>query len=207
MADILDEIKQDIKEERFERSLVKYGPFFLIISLLIVATVAIYNFYKDYQEDFSLETGAVFYDAFQDNDFEKYQQASQSGHEGYQILADLNQAALRYSREEYDEAVKSLVNITEERSYDKVYREASELAKVHIMIEQNAEYQDIISILDRLTLPETVFTNTAKEIKALYLINSDNKAEGLKILEELAFNDKVSQSARDRANKYLKLYK
>ena len=206
MADIFDEIRRDMKDEKYERLIIQHGPKLLIAALVVVVVFASFNFYRSSQEEFSKEVGAEFYQAFENNNFDKYQDVIKSGHEGYKFLSLLNKASMDYTRERYSAAIKSLLQVSEDKSADKIYRQAADLIRAKIMIENNADYSQIITVLDGLTDKDSYFRDSALEVKGVYLAEIGKNEEAKKVLESLAFEGNVLPTVQERAKKLLKVY-
>jgi len=203
MVDILSEIKQDIKQERLENFIVNHWRKFLVFSALALCLTAASVVYKNIEHKNSLEVGKTYYNAFQNKKSDEYLNIIDEKHRGFSPLAALSYASVQVSKNKPELAIKTLDNLIEKNKYDKAFIELAKLNKAALMISLKKPESEIMPILNSLSGSMSIFSLTAKELKANYLIERNKFSDATKILEELAFSENIPFSIQERARKLL----
>lgn len=205
--DILSEINQDIKQEKFEKFLLNNWKKFLYISIFIVSLTAISLIINNIQDRKSKEVGALYYNAYQNQKTDLYKKVIAEKHTGFTPLASLNYAAVKNSEGKHQQAIEIITDLeSDSKNYDKTLIDKAKLDRAFYMIKNNEKEAEILLLLNELIV-NSPFSATAKEVKALYLLEKGNYNEAEKLLKELKNSASVQATIKDRANKILKTYK
>ena len=100
MADIFDEVDEEVRREQFKKLWERYGNLVVALAILIVAGVAGWRGYQYWQDKKAAETGAKFTAAALLAEQGKHEEAEKAfakvaaeGSSGYRVLARLREAA------------------------------------------------------------------------------------------------------------------
>lgn len=205
--DILSEISQDIKQEKYEKFLLNNWKKFLYISIFIVSLTAISLIINNVQNQTSKEVGSLYYNAYQNQKTDFYKKVIIEKHNGFTPLAALNYAAVKNSEGDHQQAIEIVTDLqSNSKNYDKALIDKAKLDKAFYLIKNKGKEAEILLLLNEVIAAST-FSSTAKEVKALYLLQNGNNVEAEKLLQELANSASVQPTIKERANKILKTYK
>lgn len=209
MADILDEIKDDIKQEKYERLITVHGYKFLMLAaaiIIIAGSVKIVNHVK-YSN--SVEVGSLFYEAFESGDVEKYNQVLESDHEGYKIIASFSKAGMENIKGDVDSAVSSLEALEKLDSSNQALSEYAKLLKIYLVTSSEEKWKgkeaDISAELENIYNSEAVFALLAKQIHAIFLYKTGKNDKARTLFADIASHDNVPPSITARARKFIEI--
>jgi predicted negative regulator of RcsB-dependent stress response len=210
MKDIIDEIKEDLKQETFLKLVKKYGKNCLLGAFIIVFTVVAYvsikQKYVDGQEELSLKYYKLLEQSTVNNQSE-YQKildtlTKQNGSLFGQLAAFEQINNLVVKEKEYDKAVGLLLKLLTSRN-----KEITNIAKIRAA-ELTLRYnlvdhkQKVISALKK-TNPKEPFADMISFFLAQMLIEDNQKEEAITILTRLNDNNNTSEGIRFFANTIL----
>lgn len=211
MADILDELKDDIKQERYEKLITVHGPKLIVVAVFLVLITAVYKFYNSNKYEDSVESGKVFYDAFESNRSELYDDIISSDHEGFSILASFAKAGVSNSKGEVDVAISALEEVKGVSSEHKALEDYANLTKLYIISADKEKWQgkeaDINAELERIYTSGSPFSISAKHVHAMFLYNTGEKERALTLFTDLATQREVPASVNERAKKFISIIK
>jgi hypothetical protein len=207
MVDLLTEIKEELRQEKFEKFIYNNWKSFLYGSIFILVLASIAVVFNNLENRKSLTLGTQYYKAFQNKESEKYLQVIDADHKGFSPLAILSYASVLASKGKNDEAIKTLNKIIDNKTgYDVVFVQLAKLNKANLLISSKGEEKEIIKLLNELDNNNSIFRFTVQEIKALYLVKINKNEDAKKILNSLSLSENVPISVQERARKILKSF-
>lgn len=213
MADFLEEVKEDIKKERVEKLVAKYGRYFVAAGIFAIIGITIFSWYKDHVRNTQIETGDKYTEALRllSGDKEKgsslLNEIVDKGPASYREFARLKKAEILLEDGKVKEAVEVYDSIAVDASADLVMREVAGLQAAYILIEHSPEDNSIETRLDKLSKKGTIWYGSATELKALYLAKKDMTDQAADIFSQLSAADGLSSSMKERAEKMAALLK
>lgn len=205
--DLLEELKQDVRRQKFEDIVINNGGKIITLAVLIVALTAGLYFANQYKAKKNLETGLKFYQAIESskNTEEKIaalDEFAKSSPANYGSIAELRKADELILSSKFDEAKAALESVSKNAKFDQAFREIAELKLVNILVGQNGAEDEIVKRLDALSQPNSVFKFSAIEAKANYLLSKGKKAEAIELYSKLADDKNAPEGISNRAKRF-----
>ena len=131
MADIFDEIEEELKQDRLNSLWAKYGKYLIGFAVAIVALVAGFQGYKSWQKN-TIETAADNYHQalMSDQPASRLAEVRPGLSAGYQMLAGFRQAEKLASQGNMAEAEQVYLALSTDSSIDSLYQDIALLLSV-----------------------------------------------------------------------------
>lgn len=172
MADIFNEVDEEIRRERLQRLWQQYGHIFILLAVLLVLGIAGWRGYAWWQAKKAAESGAAFQAAVALAEQGKHAEAeaafdkiSDDGTAGYRTLARFREAAALAQRDRAA-AAKAYDAIAADGSVGPALRDLAAVRAGFLLID-SAPADDMLRRLEPLTGPDRAFRHAAREILAL----------------------------------------
>lgn len=172
MADIFQEVDEEVRRERLKKLWDRYGSYVIAGCVLLVAGVAAWRGYDWWETKKAGQSGAAFEQAVTLAEAGKHQEAEAAfaklatgGTAGYRVLARLREAA-ELVRTDRKAAVAAYDEIAADRSVGRVIQDLAVL-RAGILRVDTASYGDMRGRLEPLTAPDRAFRHSARELLAL----------------------------------------
>jgi hypothetical protein len=203
LADIFQEIDEDLRRDRMARLWARYGKYAIALAVLIViataAAVAYQNWRLQQQQALGLKYAETTF-ALRDGD----QAKAVTGFEGlaaedkasYGLLARIQAAALKAKGSDKEGGLAALSAIAADGSVEPVYRDLATVLDGLYSVDQ-AKPDEVIARMKPLA--EGPWRYTALEVTALAELKAGNKADALKTYQGLADDLAAPASLRSRA--------
>ena len=191
MKDIIDEVREDLKEETFSKIITKYGKYIISIILLIVGITAAYVYQENRYISKQRELSQQYYNAFLAGITKDQlpQELLKNKDNIYSNLAYFKKVSMLIETKEYKQAAGLLHSIIK----DSDHIEIKNLAKIYLAsIIKNYSIEDnkIISILRSSIGKKEPFNDLMTLSLAQLLIRDGKKEEAVKVLNELELENK-----------------
>jgi hypothetical protein len=208
MVDILDEVKDDLKQERVNNLFFKHGVKFVIAAVVVLLITLVASLYDQHKYSSIIETGSDYFKATKiqekDDRIKALSEIVEDGSNGFATISALDIARLQVKDGKYDEALESLNKVIVNSSYDRAFRELAELQSAYILIKKNADEAEIISRIDSL-LKDSVWRFSAQELKGFYLLEKGKKPEAVEVFKDLLTKEKLPSNIKARTDKILSI--
>ena len=172
MADIFQEVDEEVRRERLKKLWERYGNFVIAGCILVVAAVGAWRGYDWWQAKRAGESGTAFEAAVTLAEAGKHQEAETAfaklaadGSAGYRVLARLREAA-EIAQTDKQAAVKAYDEIAADKSNGQVIQDLAALRAGFLLVD-TAPYAEIRNQLEPLTASERTFRHSARELLAL----------------------------------------
>ena len=196
MADIFDEINEELRAERMSGLWKRYGRYVIALAVLIVLAVGGRQAWQGWQQSRAEAAANAFYTALQSGD-PAAELASLEVPQGYQMLARFRRAALLLADGQQAEAEEIYLALSEEENLERIYREAALLLSVGA-----AKTTGAAELIDRLTplsqSPSPLQGLALEAMAGLHLKAGDRQAAEA-ALQSIADIETVSPALRRRA--------
>ena len=205
MADIFQEIDEDLRRDRMARLWTRYGKYAIGAAVLVVAAtaagVADQKYRLQQYQAFGLkfaETGLIMRAGDDDKAVVGFEALAAEDKAGYGLLARIQAAALKAKDSKDKEGgLAALTAIAADPSVDPVYRDLATVLDGLYSVDQ-AKPEDIIARMKPLS-GDSPWHYTALEVTALAQIKAGDKPAALKTYQELADDLGAPPSLRSRA--------
>jgi hypothetical protein len=172
VADIFQEVDEEVRRERLQKLWQRYGNFVIAACILIVAAVGAWRGYEWWQTKKAGESGAAFENAVTLAEAGKHQEAEAAfaklaadGTAGYRALARLREAA-ELAHTDKTAAVKAYDEIAADKSAGEIMQELAAVRAGFLLID-TTPYSEMRQRLEPLTASDKTFRHSARELLAL----------------------------------------
>lgn len=212
MKDIIDEIKEDLDQERLMKFAKKYGKYFLSAALILIASSAIYVYvnhrYTKTQENLSSEYYKLFESekpAAQNSDsYSQINKLIKNQKSIYAKLAAFKHADDLIAEKKYDETIKLLSDIANDPKYEQISNIATiKMAEIVVKYKLNNHREKAIHFLKENIEKNEPFSDVSHLLLAQLLIEDNKKDEAIAVLQKLNNNDKAPENIKFFTNALL----
>jgi hypothetical protein len=172
VADIFQEVDEEVRREQLKRLWERYGNFIIAACVLVVVGVGAWRGYDWWETKKAAENGAAFEQAVTLAESGKQQEAEAAfaklatdGSTGYRVLARLREAA-ELARTDRKASVAAYDGIAGDRGVGQVIQDLAALRAGYLLVD-SASYGDMRARLEPLAAPERTFRHSARELLAL----------------------------------------
>lgn len=216
MADIFDEVEAELKAERTQKLLVKYGGWLFAAALLVVALAAGWQVWQWYKVRYDRATAAIYLDAMFAAEQpgangqapgaklagEDFARVIKRGPDSYRTLARLQEAALAARNGDAAQAAAQWDAVAADGSADPLLRDLARLLAIQHQLD-SGNPEALRERLAPLLAPGNPWRSLAQETEALLDLRQGRADQAKKILQELAQDATAPQGVRERAGSLL----
>mgnify|MGYP001450072558 CR=1 FL=1 len=212
MADIFDEVSEELKQDRLIQIWKKYSKH--IISILFITIISIFSYQLFiYWDKKKLEANSQqFFNAIDKLENKKYEESSRiffkssnEDNEGYRVLSLFGLAETNYKSGNINEMILNYKNIYEDTNVDLYYRDLSRLLSV--MKDNVSTFDQQINILKPILNSPSKLQLLAAELEVMLHIKFENINEALVKLNNLLIRPDISLEQKSRLELIHKIYK
>ena len=204
MADIFQEVDEEVRREQLARLWERYGTYLVAVCILIVVAVGGWRGYEWWQQKKAGESGAAFEAAVTLAEAGKHQEAEAAfaklaadGSAGYRGLARLREAA-EMARTDSAAAVKAYDQIAGDKSDGQLIQDLAAV-RVGFLLVDTAPYSELRERLEPMSGPDRPFRYSARELLALSAWKSGDTTAAAKWADMLISDPQTPPGARSRA--------
>jgi hypothetical protein len=205
------EVDEAVRQDRYKALWDKYGVHVLVLAVLIVAGVAGYKFWSNWQEKKAQDAGAQFTDALSlDDRAEKdkaqgiFQSLADNGPAGYRVLSRFQLAAAESRAGSTDKAVADYDALASDAQVDKILQGLATLQAAMLRIDK-ADYAEMERRLKGLADSDSAWRFSARELLGMSSYRLNDMREAEKQFSALLADPGTPPNLRDRADMMLAL--
>lgn len=207
MADIFDEIEEDLRRDRMTLLWQRYGNFILGFAILIVIGVAGNQGYDYWRESRAQAAGDAFFEAVIANEpLDALNSISTELPDGYKMLAKFRMAALQADNNDKTNAEQSYLALSRDVAIDPFYRETALLLSV-MNAPEAVNKNELIERISGLTEFAGPLQGLALETTAGLYLKLDNPKKAISTLSRASELADISPSLRQRMSQSLLILK
>jgi hypothetical protein len=172
VADIFQEVDEEVRRERLQKLWERYSNFIIAGCILIIVGVGAWRGYEWWQNKKAGESGVAVENAVMLAQAGKHQEAeaafaklASDGTAGYRTLSRLREAAELTSTDK-SAAVKAYDEITADKSVGPVIQQLATVRAGYLLVD-TAPYSEMRSRLEPVTAADKVYRHSARELLAL----------------------------------------
>jgi hypothetical protein len=214
LADIFDEVENDLRAERARRTALRYGGLAAFAAVLVVGAAAGWQGWRWYQARQDQAAAAVFLTAMRDADSAgptggetparaaaaaSFARLAEQGPEGYRTLARLRDAALKADAGDVAGAAALWDQVADDASADRLLRDLASLLWVDHQLE-SGNPAALRQRLAPLIAPTNPWHPMAQEAMALLDMREGQNDQARTTLQGLTQDSGAPQGVRTRAN-------
>jgi hypothetical protein len=209
MNDLIDEVAEDLKEEKYRNLVQKVTKLFVILALFVVVSVSLYVWKENKDKNIQMELGQLFNQAISASENNKLDDAIvhlnkiiEHPDQQYAALAYLNKASLLFKQGKSAEAQKALLEMIEHKHFDAALRELAQLTYFSSQLNEEQTDKHKAS-LAKLANENKPWKLSALQLKALYEIKNNNIKEAKESLNQILASKEATRASYDTASSIL----
>ncbi len=215
MPDLLDEIKEDLKEENLIRLWNKYGNHIIGAAVgLVIATAGVTG-WKSYQKSQNEKMGDKLYTAFEldhradfDGSIKAYETLEQDNKAFYSGIAEFRKAGVLFEKGKKEEANLIYKKISDDKKAPKEIRDLAEIYFIYNSVDFSNPDNALMEKVQKISGDKSaVFASSAKELLAYMQYGKKDYAAAEKTFDELTKGLETPPSMRTRSEEMLNIVK
>lgn len=212
MADIFDELHEDLRAERTRALAIRYGALGAVLLAAVLLGVGGYEAWQWNQRRSAMAAATPFIAAMAMADAlptsgpaparkpaaDAFAQVAATAPNGYATLARLREAALQADAGQLDAALRLWDQVAADGSADPLLRNLADL----LWVEHQIDAGDPVALASRLQgldVAGNAWRPLAQEARALVALRQGDRAGAVRILRSLTDDGSVSEAVRGRA--------
>ena len=211
MADIFDEVSEELKQDRLIQIWKKNSKYIISFLLVTVISIISYQLFKNWNEKKLEISSQQFFDALEKLENKKYEESfkmflksSSEENEGYRILSLFGLAETNYKKGNIKEMASNYKNIYEDTNIDLYYRNLSRILSV--MKDNVSTFDQQINILKPILKSPSKLQLLDAELEVVLYVRFKNINEANIKIKNLLKRPIISLKQRNRLEILNKIY-
>jgi hypothetical protein len=204
VADIFQEVDEEVRRERLKKLWDRYGNLLIAACVLVVAGVGAWRGYEYWQAKKAGEVGLAFEQAVSLADAGKHQEAeaafakiAASGTSGYQVIARLREAS-ELAQTDKKAAVSAYDVLTADKSAGQVIQDLAAV-RAGLLLVDDTPYAEMRQRLEPVTAADRTYRHSARELLALSAWKSGDLTTAQKWTDMIMTDPETPSGTRSRA--------
>jgi hypothetical protein len=210
MVDFLDEVIEDVKQERFRRIFNKYGNHLVTAVLLLVFLAGASVWYKNYKKEQIITAGDLFSEAANlksqgkvDLALANFDKIIKDGNAGYVNLAELVKAGELQQRGDFALAAELYAQIAASDASEEI-RDFALLHKIFLSVEypdkESLENADSSTELEEISKTGSPWRFSALELQGIMALKNNDNDKAKELFTILRDDALSPRSVKERAS-------
>ena len=212
MADIFDEVSEELKNDQLIKTWKKYSKFIIAFIILLIISLISYQVYKNWNKKKIEAVSKEYFEAIEsleDKNFTKsknlFLKNSENHEGGYKMLSLFGLAEANFKDGKIDEMILNYKTIYDDESIDIYYRN---LARILSVIKYNSgSFNEQMVLLAPIINSPSKLQILAAELKVILLIKFNKIKEAQKAIKILIKRSDISFEQKNRLELIKKIYK
>ena len=203
MADIFDEVSEDLRKDQYKQIWLKYKKFIISFIFIFALSISAFKYIEYYQEKKRMETAALYFEGvheIENKNLEKaeviFKQIIENADLGYTVLSYFKLANINFNKKDFQSMESNYDKIIGLENINKAYREFALILK--ITNSPNITKDKKIKFLKPFLTSPSEFQPIASELEILYLIENKKMKTAENKLEELLKQKNISNNQKNR---------
>ena len=211
MADIFDEVSEDLRKDQYKQIWLKYKKIIISFIAIIVLSVVLVKYIEYYQEKKKNEIAILYFDGLQEIKNKNYKKAEvffkkiiDDADSGYKVLSYFKLANIKFNTKDFLSMERYYDQIIGLDKINKAYKDYALILKITNSPNIN-NYEKVKSLKPFLTSPNE-FQPIASELEILYLIENKKLKIAKSKLDVLLKQKNISNNQKNRLNTINEIY-
>ena len=211
MADIFDEVSEELKQDQLKKIWQDYSKYIISVSIILFASGLGYFFYDKWKVEKLEVTSSNFFsglEKFEEKNFQSsldyFSKGINQDNLGYKTLSLFGIAEANFKIGKIDEMILNYKEIYEDSNIDIYYRDLSRLLSV--MKDNKSSFETQKQILEPILNSSSKLQLLAAELEILLLIRFDKVDEAKLSLTKLLKRSDISFEQKNRLELINKVY-
>ncbi|MDC0549182.1 tetratricopeptide repeat protein [Alphaproteobacteria bacterium] len=211
MADIFDEVSEELKQDQLIQFWKKYSKFIISLFILLVLLVSTYQFYMMWNEKKLTESSEQFFSGLEklDNkDFEKsaeiFLNSSLDQKDGYRVLSIFGLAHSNFENGKISEMVSNYQTIYEDKTIGNYYQDLARILSV--MKDNKSNFSELQERLKPILNSPSKLQLLAAEMEIVLFIRFNKLEKARNSIKLLLARADITQEQKNRLSLIDKVY-
>ena len=203
MADIFDEVSEDLRKDQYKQIWLKYKKIIISFIFIFVVTILAFKYIEYYKEKKKMELAALYLDGVQEIENKNLEKAEvifkkiiENADLGYTVLSYFKLANINFNKKDFQSMESNYDKIISLENINKAYKEFALILK--ITNSPNITNDKKVKFLKPFLTSPSEFQPIASELEILYLIENKKMKTAEKKLEELLKQKNISNNQKNR---------
>ena len=212
MADIFDEVSEELKQDKLIQTWKKYSKIIITLILLIIISLVSYQSYLIWKKNKIEEISEQYFEALEKLENKNYSKSqslflknAQNHKNGYKMLSLFGLAESNYQNGKIDEMILNYKTIYNDESIDIYYRNLSRILSV--LKDNSSSFDQQKLLLEPILKSPSLLQALAAELEVLLLIKFDKIKEAKQALNVLLKRSDLSFEQKNRLELINQIYK
>ncbi len=205
MADIFDEVSEDLRKDQYKQIWLKYKKFIISFIFIFVVSIMTFKYIEYYKEKKKIEIASLYFDALKKIKNKKYDQAEvifkkiiDDADIGYVVLSYFKLANINLNKKDFSSMESYYDKIISLDDINKTYKDYALILK--ITNSPNINNDEKIKLLKPFLTSPSEFQPIASELEILYLIENKKIKIAKNKLANLLKQKNISNNQKNRLN-------
>ena len=211
MADIFDEVSEDLRKDQYKQIWIKYKKIIISFISIFVLSVIGFKYIEYYQEKKKIEIATLYFDGLKEIENKNYDKAEVLFKEiinnadlGYKVLSYFKLANIKFNTKDFLSMERYYDKIISLNDINKAYKDYALILKISNSPNIN-NHNKVKSLKPFLTSPSE-FQPIASELEILYLIENNKMKIAKSKLDILLKQKNISNNQKNRLNTIDEIY-
>ena len=211
MADIFDEVSEDLRKDQYKQIWLKYKKFIISFIIIFFLSIITFKYLEHYQEKKKTEISTLYFDGVNEIKNKNYKKAEvifnkiiEKADYGYSVLSYFKLANINLKKKNYQSMEKYYDKIINLDNVNKAYKDYALILK--ITNSPNINNDDKIKALKPLLTSPSEFQPIASELEILYLIDNKKMKTAKNKLDKLLKQKSISNNQKNRLSTIDEIY-
>ena len=212
MADIFDEVSEELKNDQLIKTWKKYSKFIIAFVILLIISLISYQAFKNWNEKKLEAISKVYFEAIENLEDKNYTKSkelflknAENYESGYKMLSLFGLAESNFKDGKIDEMILNYKTIYDDNSIDIYYRNLSRMLSV--IKDNSGSYNEQMLLLKPIINSPSKLQILAAELEVILLIKFNKIKEAQKAINNLLNRSDISFEQKNRLELINKIYK
>ncbi|MGC6518164.1 MAG: hypothetical protein ACON49_09105 [Candidatus Puniceispirillaceae bacterium] len=199
MADIIDEINEEIKQERMQALFAKYGKIIIGFAAAVVAIVVALQGYGMYQDSVKAKAATAYFDALGEDEIGAALKQSEGAlNAGYSMLSQFVTAAELVGDDQQADAYDIYANLARDNALSDIYRDFAAMLAV-TNAPASISTDELVALIQPVADKAGPTQGLALELRADLALRDNDIAAAKTYLEQITQLQDIPNGLRQRA--------
>jgi len=211
MADIFDEVSEELKQDQLIQFWKKYSKYFISIALVLIISFLGYFFYNQWKQKMLENSSSQYFSAIKklenkefESSLEDFSKGINENNRGYKILSLFGLAEANFKLGKINEMILNYETIYNNQDIDIYYRDLARLLTV--MKNNTRPFDEQINILQPILNSPSKLQLLASELKILLMIKFNKIDDAKESIDQLLSRSEISSEQKNRLDLIRKVY-
>ncbi len=211
MADIFDEVSEELKQDQLIQFWKKYSKYFISIALVLTISILGYFFYNQWKQKTLENSSSQYFSGIKKlenkefvSSLEDFSKGVNENNIGYKILSLFGLAEANFKLGKINEMILNYETIYTNQDIDIYYRDLARLLTV--MKNNTKTFEEQINILQPILNSPSKLQLLASELKILLMIKFNKIDDAKESIDQLLSRSEISSEQKNRLDLIRKVY-